>query len=455
MEKTSGHVARVRPARAGALLCSLLLAVAVPACASPGLDDGADATEDDLVATFDRAGRIDLQKRSHVLLVGDSAHLGDLPLWAATTRARRIAQLHPNDQIVLFVTKDATSADLTKAGATAVAQEPFGNVALADLRRLSADKLVAALDRFARIASISFYGHSSPFGELLEPDGDGRSLAAGMPANMGVLKDNFDRDANPYITLNGCNGGAHVAPELSRLFGVPVSAALTGTMFQILMSDGRWYFDDAALKPDGLTAQSSNTASFGASSHPSCSAGACTRMKPQDSPYSGVWANPDTGFQYGLNYYKFFCDFADSVACTKGMIESLYTFPSVRPIDATSSEDEVKQVLADVFCTGEKDASWFDSCAEKLAAAAASNASFSPMKGANDWSLECSFTGCDEKLRCATVDGVPQQKSCVWVSGACGESQSASSCRPKNTQKHTTVTEYRRYLDGHSLMHGG
>jgi hypothetical protein len=268
---------------------------------------------------------------------------------------------------------------------------------------------------------------------------------------MSVLKDNFVREANPYVTLNGCNGGAHVAPELSRLLALPVSAALTGTMFQVLKSDGRWYFDDAAFTPPGLESQRKNTLSFGPNSQPSCSKGACIRMKPQDSPYHGVWS-AESGFQYGLGYYKFFCDFPDATACTKGMTQSLYAFPSIKPIDAKSSEADVKEVLADFFCTAAKDATWFDTCKANLFSAVAAGTSFSPMKSQNDFSHECSFTGCEQKLRCKTVEGVPQKGSCVWVSPTCGESQSASSCRPKNTKKQTTNIEFKRYLEGHALL---
>ncbi len=441
------------------LLRSLLflsLAAVVPACAADAEDETTEGEtgEDALVATFDQVGHIDLTKRTRILLVGDSSHLGELPLWAATTRARRYTQLYPNDQIVLFVTKDVTANDVARTGSAVVREEPFGNVALADLKQLSAPKLVAAMDRFSRIASIDFFGHSSPFGALLEAEGEGRSLGASMPANMGVLKDNFVRDANPYITLNGCNGGAHVAPELSKILEVPVSGALTGSNFQVLMSDGRWYFNDDGFSPPGTRPVSTNDKSFGPDLQPSCSKGACVRMKPQDSPYRGVWASPETGFQYGLGFYKFFCNFPDVQACSKGMAQSLYAFASVKPIDARSSDDDVKEVLADFFCSGSKDPAWFDTCRTNLFAAAASGDAFSPMRSSNDWSHECSFTGCEQKLRCKMANGAPQQKTCAWVSASCRDDQSASSCRPKNTKKQTTTTELKRYLEGHALLRG-
>jgi hypothetical protein len=437
---------------------ALLLPLASIACASEGGADAdePDATEDQLVATFDRTGKIDVAKTSHILLVGDSDELGELPLYAATTRARRYAQLYPNDQIVLFVTKDVTSTTVAQTSATVVRQEPFGNnVALADLSRLTTTKLVAALDRFARIASIDFFGHSSPFGALLESSGDNRVLAPSMPGNMASLKDNFARDLNPYVTLNGCNGAAHVAPELSKLWEVPVSGALTGSNFQELMSDGRWYFNDEGFSPEGTQRAAKNDKSFGPASTPSCGAGACVRMKPQDSPYRGVWASPDTGFQYGLGYYKFFCDYADPQStCARGMAASLYAFASIKPIDRAASDADVKEVLADFFCSGSKDPTWFDGCRTALFASAASGAAFSPMRSQNDYSHECDFKSCQQKLRCKIVDGTAQKKSCVWVSAACRDDQPADACRPKNAVKQTTNKEFARYLAGHALLRG-
>ena len=436
---------------------AVLLPISSIACTSEVADDGvSEGEEDELVATFDKIGKIDLAKTSHILLVGDSSHLGELPLYAATTRARRYAQLYPNDQIVLFVTKDVRQSTVAQTGSKVVTQEPFGNsIALADLSRLTGAKLIAAMDRFPRIASIDFFGHSSPFGALLEAEGTDRVLAASMPTNISVLKDNFARDAVPYVTLNGCNGAAHVAPELSKLWEVPVSAALTGSNFQELMSDGRWYFNDEGFSPPDTRKVAKNDKSFGPTSTPSCSAGACVRMKPQDSPYRGVWANPNTGFQYALGYYKFFCDYADPQStCAKGMAASLYAFASTKPIDKRASDADLKEVLADFFCNGSKDPTWFDTCRTGLFAAAAAGTPFSPMKSANDYSHECDFKTCQQKLRCTEVNGVPQKKTCVWVSPTCAATANPDSCRPKNITKQTTNKEFARYLEGHKLLRG-
>jgi hypothetical protein len=439
-----------------------VLALMLAACATDSSDDDAstdDVSEDELVATFDQRGTIDLNKTSRILLVGDSSHLGELPLYAATTKARRYAQLYPNDQIVLFVTKDVKSSTVAGTGSTVVRQEPFGSaVALADLSRLSGDKLIAALDRFKRIGSIEFFGHSSPFAALLEADGDGRTLGPSMPGNIGILKDNFARDTNPFVAFNGCNGGWVVAPQLSKLWELPVSGALTGSNFQELMSDGRWYFNDEGFSPAGTTKKTKNDASFGAGVTPSCSGGACVRMKPQDSPYRGVWADPTTGFQYGLGYYKFFCNYTDpNGTCAKGMATSLYSFPSIKPIDKNASDADVKEVLADFFCSGAADATWFDKCKQGLFAAAASTpaAPFSSMKSANDYSLECDFAKCEQKLRCTKdAAGNPQKKTCAWVSASCGASTPAAQCRPKNTTKQTTTKELAKYLEGHRALRG-
>jgi hypothetical protein len=432
-----------------------LLLAALPlgsvACATDVDEEEADVSEDELVASFDRRGQIDLQKTSHLLLVGDSHHLGELPLWSATTKARRIAQLYPNDQIVLFITKDVREAQVPRAGATVVQGNPFGSVALSDLRRLSSTKLIAAMDRFPKIASIEFFGHSSPFGALVEASGEDRSLT---PGNLSVLADNFERSRNPYVALNGCNGAAVLAPSLSKTWRVPVSGALTGSNFQILMSDGRWYTNEDVWTPPNLSPATKNDKSFGPGVAPACTAGACVRMKPQDAPYRGVWANPDTGFQYGLGHYKFFCDYADDGSCAKGMAASLYSFPSTKPIDARSSDADFKDAAADFLCNTNKDPAWFDQCKAKLFAAAANGTGLSTMRYGGEYGHECDFAKCEQKLRCTEVNGVAQQKTCAWVSAACRPNQSAASCRPKNTTNQTTPRELKKFLDGHKLLRG-
>ena len=80
--------------------------------------DEATASEDELVAKFDRSTGVDLSKRTRILLVGDSDKLGSLPLHSATARAKRYQELYPSDQIVLFVTQDVRDATVASTGAT-------------------------------------------------------------------------------------------------------------------------------------------------------------------------------------------------------------------------------------------------------------------------------------------------------------------------------------------------
>jgi hypothetical protein len=431
-----------------------LLPLVIAACGGESRAVTPSTASDDLVANFNRHGITDLTKTTHIILVGDSDELANLPLFSATTRARRYAELYPDDQIILFVTRDVSESSVARTGATVIHREGLGATMIADLSTLTADRLVAAIDRFTRIASIDFYGHSSPFGVLLESSGGDRTLGAAIPAAIGDLADNFAIDRNPYVTLNGCNGGVHTAPALSGLWAVPVAGALSATRFEVLMSDGRWYADDPQLHPASVAAVSRNDRSFSAANAPSCASGACVRMKPENGPYVGVWSAPE-GFQYGLNYFKFFCKFDDSAdACSRGMASSLLAFPSIKPIDATSSDEDIQDVLADFFCTATSDPTWVDTCRARLFAAAADGAAFSPMRSANDYSLECDFGGCEQQFRCAEVEGVPQQHSCAWVSSGCTEDQSNAQCKTKNAVKQTTNQELTRYLAGFALLRG-
>ncbi len=420
-------------------------------CASSAEDNTTEESGDNLVASFDRTAKIDLNVRSHLLLVGDSDELHTLPLYAAMTKARRIAQLHPKDQIVLFVTSADSAAAVSSTGASIVTTNPFGaGVSLADLSTLTSAKLIAAMSRFTKIGSLHFFGHSSPFGALLE--GSAAQDRTLVPSNLAALGSHFDRAANPHVTLNGCNGGATLAPALSAEWKLPVSGALTGSSFQVLMSDGRWYPNDPGFLPPNLAPAAKNEKSFAAGLTPACSTGACVRMKPQDAPYAGVWADPKTGFQYGLGHYKFFCNYPEDGSCAKGMATSLYAFPSTKPIDASSSEADFKDVAADFLCNANKDPAWFDKCRTNLFAAQARNTPLSTMRYGTDYTHECDFSSCQQKLRCAKVNGAPQYGSCVWVSHTCSDDQPASACRPKNTSPHTTVNELTKYLEGHKAL---
>jgi hypothetical protein len=442
------------PLRIASIASIAITALVLAGCSAAGAegDEDTSASEDEIVATVDGA-KVDLKKTTHILLIGDSHKLEDQPLQAASTRARRYAQLYPQDQVVYFITKEMGTGDLAKAGVREVTKEPFGDVKLSDLSTLESDKLIAALAKFRRIASIDFFGHSSPFGALLESAGNGRTLGTMTPSNIGVLKDRFARDTSPYVMLHGCNGAIITAKALSKLWQIPVGGALTGSNFQTLRSDGRWYFNDEGFFPPGTTEVLANDKSFGAGARPECKAGACVRIKPQDSPYRGIWANPETGFQFGLGYYKFFCNYeSDPQSCAKGMARSLHAFPSTRPIDSRSSGDDMKEVLADFFCNGAADPKVFDTCKTGLFAAAASGAPFSPMKSANDYSLECDFTKCQQVFRCDVIDNAPQQKTCVWVDAGCRPDQSAAECRSKNTSKQTTTRELKKYLEGQQLL---
>jgi hypothetical protein len=442
----------VRRALVAALLSTASLGAAACTADPAGGDTGESA--DEIVATIDGQA-IDLKKTTRILLIGDSHELDDLALRSATTKARRYAQLYPQDQVVLFITKEVSSSDLARTGVKTVTKESFGDVKLSDLSALESDKLIAALHEFRRIGSIDFFGHSSPWGALIETQGAARTLGPSTPVNVAVLKDNFARDVSPYVVLHGCNGGVTAAAFLSKAWLVPVAVALTGSNFQTLRSDGRWYFNDEGFYPPSTHEVVANDRSFGPASTPSCNGGACVRMKPQDSPYRGIWANPDSGFQFGLSYYKFFCNYgADpSQTCAKGMARSLHAFASVKPIDATSSEADVNDVLADFFCSSSADPATFDGCRNAFFLASASGAAFSPMKSANDYSLECDFTRCEQKFRCTEVNGEPQYRSCVWVDAGCSDATSAPDCRTKNTKKQTTTRELRSYLDGQRLLH--
>ena len=105
----SAHASRASRSKALGLVVTLALSAIVSAGCSAGGDESDDedsgGSEDAVVATINGAN-VDVKKTTRILLIGDSHQLEDLPLRAASTRARRYAQLYPQDQIVFFATKE-------------------------------------------------------------------------------------------------------------------------------------------------------------------------------------------------------------------------------------------------------------------------------------------------------------------------------------------------------------
>jgi hypothetical protein len=209
-----------------------------------------------------------------------------------------------------------------------------------------------------------------------------------------------------YATLNACNAGFYLAPDLSRGLHLPVSGSLTSSFFERIESDGHWY------KEEDQNAQNYiETNKFSFKNNFSCGLGLCTRMKSSRNNYSSFWGTFEEG---GLSFDKFFCnyDLNNDGNCEKGMAMSLLSFPSQRAIDLNSDENDFKKVIYDWLCSTGNTKSYFSKCQQGIAnAIARGDLQFQSHPG-NE--LNCDFSSCHAKIICKykTTEIGPVPGSC-------------------------------------------
>ncbi len=391
-------------------------------CSSTAGSETEEASEDELRAVLGTAS-LDPSKPARILLVGDSAKLGDAPLQSALARGRRYREEYPNDQVVVYMPDADTSAKAARYGLTPVS---------ADYTKMRGTAIVESMRHFSAIVSIDFYGHSSPFGISLDHSKGDTNIKASTP-NVAELASRFARDRNPYATFNGCNAGIVAASELSALWRVPISGAYTGSNFERLHRDGHWYADLEGQTPSKEFV-TTNAASY--RTPVPCGDGACYRLRPTNYPYSGYWGK----FGRGLGHYKFFCNFEDEAACAKGMAHSLIAFPSVKPISFSSSREDFQSVLLDYLCPATASASTFETCAREIQAAAESGKGYTPYANPTKV-VECSMKSCDAEILCR------KDASGASMPGTC-----TVKAPPAATESRTTPEEYKWFLRGFDLL---
>jgi hypothetical protein len=411
------------------LACFVLPLLALSGClAQPIDDDGEDTmmTEEGIIATLGTAG-IDTSKTTHLIVIGYSHGQGTQFALAAMARARRYRALYPDHQIVFFgaIESGGGRTDtqvLGGLGAKVISDDPD--------EKFYDDVLVKRMKAFKALASFDFYGHSSPWN--LGVEATGTRLGTFSSVDLTAVRNSFTSDA--YATLNGCNAGRVLAPVLSEAWQIPVSGALTGSNFQALHSDGRWYVADPGRAPSTAWANT-NGKSF--STPVACSQGACLRLKPENAPYHGYWGD----FEGGLGHYQFFCNHASAASdCGRRMAMSLVASVSVEPLSATSSREAFERVVLDWLCPNDATSVRFEACRTGLREAALSSQGFSSFRGKP---LECTDAGCVDDMTCETdAYGSPKP-------GTCSDDVVSAS------EPMTQVREYQRYMAGFDALQSG
>ncbi len=367
---------------------------------------------------------LDLDKKTHLIVIGSGVKEdSDQFFQSGIARARRYKELNPDNQVVLMGSPEVVDRNDEK-----VFSDFNINVFKFVEQTFTAERFLSELVPFKKIASLDFYGHSSPWALKL-----GKSDAAFDPSSyknkLFALKSNFLPEA--YVTLNGCNAGYSIAPELSELLEIPVSGALTGSLFERVESDGFWY-KESDRKSENYVLK--NDVSYTESL--TCSLGFCWRMKPSRHSYSGYWGN----FEEGLSFYKFFCNFSDREKCLRNMSRSLLSFPSVRSINQSSSKEEYEQVVFDWLCSTGQDRNYFKRCVEGIKSAIQNKSDYFISHPKNE--LNCSFQSCNASVVCKSkkiFGSGPKGGSCKLQANTSGNG-------------HTTVKEYKAFMKGFELI---
>jgi len=375
-----------------------------------------------LISSF-KAKEIDYKAPTHILVAGVGEKLGTQFQQSAAGRALKFRENNPGVQIV-FITADEKGLEMSDT----LSKFQFQVV---EKKRSDFDgkELIQSLERFSKIKSLDIYSHSSAqYGIHL--DSKANRLEEKTKGIEG-LKDNFTTDA--YAVLNGCNSGFNLAPNLSKMWKIPVAGSLTSTNFQKLASDGNFYLNEANNLPENVSNLKQNNQSF--TEEINCSIGGCLRMKPDNYSYVGFWGEYREG---GLPFYKFFCNDVSKESCFGAMKNSLMnTVLKVKLNDASSKED-IKIAVADYLCPISHKSNIHEECLMKLEASLfQDDQSYNPFSRKQ---IECDFLGCQAKIEC---DKIPLTG--VYKPGTCSL---------KNLAKEpatTIVREYKAYLEAFGL----
>ena len=381
--------------------------------------------------------KIDYSVRTRVIVAGNGSELVNLFQQVAGAKARKYRELYPNDQIVFLGIKeqpeDSKGKKLEYDNIKSLNSFGFWveTVKIMGMDKdIDVENLTAALLKFKKIASIDIYSHASAaYGVVL--DGKFNRLEVGDKTLM-KIKDNMTEDS--YVFLHGCNS-AHVASYLSKVLEVPVAGSMTSTNSQLLMNDGRYYFEDEGTHPENLSFVKINSVGF--KKKAGCYSGACVRLKPDRNPYNGYWGE----FKEGLSFYKFFCAKNEDRRCKETMARSMLSWISTKAIDENSSLEDYKEVVKDFLCPTNKDGTAAKTCAEELEKAiqVGGNHKYNPFRGEQ---VFCDLVNCRVKVKCEymPIIGIAKKKSCVQVQTTSSEYAT------------TTVDEYLNYLEGFKYL---
>ncbi|WII73374.1 hypothetical protein QJS83_05755 [Bdellovibrio sp. 22V] len=380
-----------------------------------------------ITATYGNMGT-DPNTRTHILIVGKGNELSTLLQTSAAAKAKKYAELYPNEQIRLISVNETGGKDNLEL----LASYGFKNVEEHRGFNFDTTDVMSEMEKFNKIATVDIYSHSvAYYGVIL--DGKFNRMD---PKRDGYQKlaNRFTKDA--YAYLHGCNSGQFLAPILSLQWNIPVAGSFTSTDFNRLHENGQWYFDDAR-KPNEGKFVGVNKKTY--ERNENCSEGACRRLFPDNHNYNGYWGSFSEG---GLGFFKFFCMNNTTQDCQKAMARSMINAVSVKPINVNSSLEDYKDVVFDWLCPASGLQEKRDKCRQGLENAVATGGTYDSFGGK---SLQCDFKGCKAKFKCQRMPLVDLLRpgSCEVIN------------LRESTKTTTQVNEYKAYLEGFKLLQAG
>jgi hypothetical protein len=382
-----------------------------------------------IVASFGKPVT-DFNARTHILVVGNGSDLGTLFQAASAAKARKYADMYPDEQVLLISVKEkdkdgnTNQSRLTSWGYSNIEERGFGS--------FDSKELLSEMKKFSKIASVDVFSHSvAYYGVIL----DGTFNRMDPSDGYADLAGHFTSDA--YAFLHGCNSGQLLAIVFSKQWGIPVAGSLTSTGFQKLFTNNQFYSDTEGLYPKTGSFNDVNRVSY--SRNATCAEAACRRLMPDNVAYDGYWGRFDDG---GLGFYKFYCETVSDETCFKTMAKAALSYVSVKNINASSSVEDFKTVLYDWLCPQDPTGVKRTNCSAALEKAIATgNDAYDPFEAK---SLQCDFKGCKARFTCmkAPIIGLLREGSCKVIND-----------RP-SSKTTTLVQEYKAYLKGFDLLRG-
>lgn len=367
---------------------------------------------------------LDETRITHIIVAGSAVYEdSDQFFQSSLSRAHRYKELFPDHQVVII-----SSPDVLNTPDEEVFKKYNVLVAKKVLLKINARILISEIKAFTKIASLDFFGHSSPWSIKI-----GAANASLAPdeyySELKALRPNFL--PNAYVTLNACNTGFYIASDLSSALKLPVSGALTSSMFERIGADGFWYKEE-----DSIRGNYTDLNKFSYTQNVICATGLCHRMKPSRWNYNSIWGKFKEG---GIGFNKFFCNFNNSDGrCEKGMANSLLAFPSVKPITIDSPVEDFKKVLYDWLCTTSNDPKSFKECNDGIAAAIARYDLVYKSHPVNE--LMCDFKSCNTKVICERdPEGTPKYGTCHLKT-------------PVNPEPTNLAREFVSFMKGHEAL---